>query len=307
MAMLDYKLIEALAAVLQEGGFDKAARVLCLTQSAVSQRIKQLEEQCGQILLARTTPPQPTPAGRILLRHHLQVRQLEEEVQGQISGQGQEAATLAIGINADSLATWFGAIIPAFVRREGVLIDLRVDDQDQTHQLLKNGEVMGCISTQATAVQGCSIRELGCMPYRVFASPDFAAQWFGGAGLTLEACHRAPFILFNRKDEVHHQLFTQLFGAIPAPLPTHYLPSSEKFAEVIAAGMGYGMLPDQQSQSLVQQGRIIDLAPGILVPVRLYWHCWNRTSTILGKLSEYLVSEAKSRLPTAIDAPKPPS
>lgn len=302
--MLDYKLIEALAAVLQEGGFDKAARVLCLTQSAVSQRIKQLEEQCGQILLARTTPPQPTPAGRILLRHYLQVRQLEEEVQGQIGGQGQEAATLAIGINADSLATWFGAIIPTFVRQEGVLVDLRVDDQDQTQQLLKNGEVMGCISTQATAVQGCSIRALGCMPYRVFASPDFAAHWFDG-GLRLDACHRAPFILFNRKDEVHHQLFIQLFGTIPAPLPTHYLPSSEKFADCIAAGMGYGMLPDQQSQSLVQQGRIIDLAPGILVPVWLYWHCWNLSSTVLNKLSDYLVSEAKSRLPAAIDAAKP--
>ena len=302
--MLDYKLIEALAAVLQEGGFDKAARVLCLTQSAVSQRIKQLEEQCGQILLARTTPPQPTPAGRVLLKHYLQVRQLEEEVQGQIGGQGQEAATLAIGINADSLATWFGAIIPTFVRQEGVLVDLRVDDQDQTQQLLKNGEVMGCISTQATAVQGCTIRALGCMPYRVFASPDFAAQWFGG-GLSLDACHRAPFLLFNRKDEVHHQLFLQLFGAMPAPLPCHYLPFSEKFAEVIAAGMGYGMLPDQQSLPLVEQGRIIDLAPGICVPVQLYWHCWNIASTPLGKLSDYLVSEAKSRLSAAIDAPVP--
>lgn len=303
--MLDYKLIEALATVFQEGGFDKAARALCLTQSAVSQRIKQLEEQCGQILLARTTPPQPTAAGRILLKHYLQVRQLEDEVQGQIGGQGQEPATLAIGINADSLATWFGAIIPAFVRREGVLVDLRVDDQDQTHLLLKNGEVMGCISTQATAVQGCTVRELGGMPYRVFAAPDFAAQWFSGAGLSLAACRRAPFILFNRKDEVHHRLFAQVLGEIPAPLPTHYLPSSEKFAECIAAGMGYGMLPDQQSQAMVEKGRIIDLAPGCFVPVHLYWHCWNINSTSLGRLSEYLVSEAKSRLPAAIDTPLP--
>ena len=168
--------------------------------------------------------------------------------------------------------------------------------------LLKNGEVMGCIGTQATAVQGCTVRELGCMPYRVFASPDFAAHWFGGAGLTLKACCRAPFLLFNRKDEVHHPLFSQVLGHIPSPRPSHYLLSSEKFAEVIAAGMGYGMLPDQQSQSLVQQGRIIDLAPGILVPVRLYWHCWNIASSALCKLSEYLVSETKSRLPAGNDS-----
>ncbi|MGD9949717.1 MAG: LysR family transcriptional regulator ArgP [Desulfobulbus sp.] len=251
--MLDYKLIEALAAVLQEGGFDKASGVLHLTQSAVSQRVKQLEDQCGQILLARSTPPQPTQAGRILLKHYLQVRQLEEEVQGQIGGKAQELVPLAIGINADSLATWFGEIIPAFVRREGILLDLRVDDQDQTHRLLKNGEVMGCISTQATAMQGCTVTELGCMPYRVFAAPDFAEEWFSDRKLTLETCRKAPFILFNRKDEVHHQLFQMILGVLPSSLPTHYLPSSEKFVDFIASGMGYGMLPDQQSYPLLAQ------------------------------------------------------
>ena len=41
--MFDYKLIEALAMVAQKGGFDKAARALYITQSAVSQRVKLLE------------------------------------------------------------------------------------------------------------------------------------------------------------------------------------------------------------------------------------------------------------------------
>ncbi|MDD2463333.1 MAG: LysR family transcriptional regulator ArgP [Desulfobulbus sp.] len=297
--MFDYKLLQALAVVLQEGGFDKAARTLHLTQSAVSQRLKQLEDQCGQILLARTTPPQPTPAGRILLKHYLQVCRLENEVQGRIGGKGQEVVTLAIGINADSLATWFGECIPAFVCKKGILIDLRVDDQDETHQLLKNGEVMGCISTQVTAMQGCTVTKLGCMPYRVFASADFAHQWFGGLSLTLEACRRAPFILFNRKDKVHHQLFAQVLGDLPNPIPTHYLPSSEKFVDFIASGMGYGMLPDPQSRSMVEQGKIIDLAPGHCVPVWLYWHCWNIGSTALKKLTQYLIRETSTRLDVA--------
>ena len=45
--MLDYKLIEALAMVTAEGGFEKAAQSLLITQSAVSQRIKALEELTG--------------------------------------------------------------------------------------------------------------------------------------------------------------------------------------------------------------------------------------------------------------------
>ncbi len=297
--MLDYKLLEALAAVVQQGRFDKAAKILHLTQSAISQRIKQLEEQCGQILLARTTPPRPTPAGRILIKHFLQVQQLEEDVQGRIGGERQTVTPLSIGVNADSLATWFGEIIPAFVRQKGVLLDLRVDDQDQTHQLLKVGEVMGCISTQATAMQGCTVAELGCMPYRVFAAPDFAKQWFGGSMLTLDGCRRAPLILFNRKDEVHHQLFFQVLGELPAPLITHYLPSSERFVDFIVGGMGYGMLPDQQSRTMVEQKKIIDLSPGFFVAVHLYWHCWNIGSKALRELSRYLIREAGLRLPPA--------
>ena len=85
--MFDYKLIEALAAVLQEGGFDRAAKALHLTQSAVSQRVKLLEEQTGQILLARTTPPQPTPAGQKLLKHSLQIKRLEDDLRDPIGNQ----------------------------------------------------------------------------------------------------------------------------------------------------------------------------------------------------------------------------
>ena len=60
---MDYKLLKALAAVLDAGGFEKAAQHLNLTQSAVSQRIRLLEDQIGAILLTRTSPPVATEAG----------------------------------------------------------------------------------------------------------------------------------------------------------------------------------------------------------------------------------------------------
>ena len=45
--MIDYKLLEAIAIVVQEGGFEKAATVMNLTQSAVSQRVRLLEERAS--------------------------------------------------------------------------------------------------------------------------------------------------------------------------------------------------------------------------------------------------------------------
>ena len=60
--MLDYAGLEALAAVVREGSFERAARKLHVTSSAVSQRVKQLEERVGQVLVHRGTPCTGTEA-----------------------------------------------------------------------------------------------------------------------------------------------------------------------------------------------------------------------------------------------------
>ncbi len=290
--MLDYKLIEAMATVFTEGGFDKAARVLHLTQSAVSQRVKLLEEQAGQILLARSTPPRVTPSGRRMLRHYLKVKKLEDDLMDVfVPVEGDSFVSLAIGINADSLATWFPEAVVNFIRAEKVVLDIRTDDQDQTHRMLKDGEVAGCISARKQPMQGCRTVYLGKMDYRMFATPEFIQNWFSG-GFNLQSALKAPTLIFNRKDDLHNKLFTQALGEIPAPVPAHYVPSSEKFAFFISSGFAYGMLPDQQSQPLEDAGEIVNLAPGCTVSVRLYWHCWNLESRLLKKLSRTLVNRA---------------
>ena len=59
--------------------------------------------------------------------------------------------TLAVAVNADSLETWFPEAIADCVAQENLLLQLIVDDQDYTHALLKNGDVIGCVTTQAQA------------------------------------------------------------------------------------------------------------------------------------------------------------
>jgi LysR family transcriptional regulator (chromosome initiation inhibitor) len=294
--MLDYKLIEALALVARAGGFDKAAQALHITQSAVSQRVKLLEEQLGQILLARTTPPRPTSAGRKLLKHYLQVKRLEDDLFGEMADQVDKGYTsLAVALNADSLATWFLEAIKAVVLDEGVLLDIRVDDQEQTHRLLKNGDVVGCISTRDQPLQGCNLEYIGTMNYHMLAAPEFAKKWFP-TGITIAAARRAPAIIFNRKDQLHHKLFQLVLEEVPDAIPANYIPSAEKFAEAIVLGLGYGMLPLQQSDPFIRTGRLIDLAPDRTVSVKLYWHCWNLTSKPLVNFTQHLIFRAKTLL-----------
>ena len=294
--MLDYKLIEALAMVAREGGFDKAAKALHITQSAVSQRLKLLEELTGQVLIARTTPPQATSAGQKLLKHYLQVKRLEDDLIGEMGKPGPRGFTsMAVGINADSLAFWFIEALHPFLLAEKMLLDIQVNDQEQTHRLLKDGEVLGCISTQEHPMQGCRIEYIGRMNYRMMATPDFAAQWFPN-GLTIEEVRLAPALIFDRQDELHHKLLLQTLEEVPTSFPTHYVPSVEKFADFIALGLAYGMLPDQQSKPLVHSGQMVDLAPHCHVPVELYWHCWNLKSDLLEKLTVHLMRQGKKLL-----------
>ncbi|SDO38555.1 LysR family transcriptional regulator ArgP [Desulforhopalus singaporensis] len=295
--MLDYKLLEAMAAVIREGGFDKGARVLNITQSAVSQRIRQLEELTGQVLVIRSSPPEATAAGKKMMIHYQQVRHLEEDLLTNNFQQSEHNfTTLGIALNADSLATWFLPAIATFAREEKVLLDLAVDDQDQTHKLLKNGDVVGCISTKSKPIQGCRTIFLGTMTYHMSATPEFAAKWFPEALTVPDAC-RAPAVIFNRKDELHDALFSRMFGKT-ITVPAHYVPSTETFMDFIVAGLGYGMVPFQQSRHLFESGCLVDLAPGSTINIDLYWHCWNLQSKLLDKLSRLLIFQAKVLLDT---------
>lgn len=246
--MLDYKLIEAFAAVVKEGGFEKGARMLNLTQGAVSQRVKLLEEQAGCILLVRSSPPAPTKAGKDMLKHFRQVQRLEADLTAGL-GQGEGGfATLPVGINADSLATWFFPAIGDYLDANPVLLDLAVDDQAQTHQLLRDGEVLGCISERSEPMQGCRVEYLGDQEYKLYCTPEYRSKWFPD-GMTLEAMEQAPIVIFNRKDLMHGDLLEEV-GARPGRYNAFYLPSSEKFAPTIASGRVCGMLPPSRPRNM---------------------------------------------------------
>jgi LysR family transcriptional regulator (chromosome initiation inhibitor) len=107
---LDTHQLAAFAAVIREGSFERASRALHVTASAVSQRIKQLEEQVGQVLVVRRTPCVPTRAGEVLYRHALQVALLEADVlagmEAPDAGPAAAPTTITVAVNADSLATW---------------------------------------------------------------------------------------------------------------------------------------------------------------------------------------------------------
>ncbi|TYT73973.1 LysR family transcriptional regulator ArgP [Desulfobotulus mexicanus] len=293
--MLDYKLLEALASVVEEGGFERAAQVLHITQSAVSQRVKLLESQTGQVLLVRSSPPRATEPGVRLLKHYRQVASLEADLEDALLPEGPGAyRSLKVGLNADSLITWFPEAMQEFLLSRNILLDLRTDDQDVTHRLLQDGEVMGCITSRDRAVQGCRIHPLGSMRYRMLASPAYMNRWLP-SGLEGLRDLQAPVLIFNRKDRLQDRFFNQVKGLSLNP-PVHYIPSATSFLNFILLGLGCGMVPDLQSRSFLNSGSLVELVPDMPMDIPLFWHCWDIGSSLLKDFTDVLVREAGKRL-----------
>lgn len=293
--MLDYKLIEALAAVLDQGSFEKAARQLFITQSATSQRVKLLEERMGQALVVRSAPVRSTEAGRMLLRHFRQVLQLENDLRDTLQMQAAPFVTLPLALNSDSLALWFIKAMTPLLRAEGLLLDLHVDDQERTHDLLRNGEVLGCLSARSAPMQGCKCIYLGRMDYYCLATPEFAQRWFP-RGLTREAAEQAPAVLFNRRDELHDQFLANHMQPPPLGYPRHYCPSTEHFHTLIVEGLAYGLSPHQQALPDLERGALVEIAPGAVERVPLYWRHWNLKGGLVERLAVHLENQGKNLL-----------
>src|SRR3712207_9238634 len=95
--MLDYALLSALSAVVRTGSFERAAQQLNVTPSAISQRIKLLEERIGAVLVIRGQPCLATEAGQRLCQHVEQVALLESSLRQSLPGLQPESRPVKIG------------------------------------------------------------------------------------------------------------------------------------------------------------------------------------------------------------------
>jgi len=284
--MLDYALLDALAAVVRHGSFDRAAGALNVTPSAVSQRVKLLEERVGTVLVKRGQPCVATASGALLCRHTERVQLLEAELGGAMptftSALGAARPTLRVAVNDDSVGTWFIDAVAGFCVERGILLDLVIDDQDHTAQRMRDGSVQGAVTTQAEPVQGCRSTRLGRMRYRAVCSPAFFERYFA-QGVTRDALHLAPCIEFNPKDQLQKRFIRRITRSqVDAPL--HWIPHVAGFLRCCLNGLGWGMCPERMIAPNLARGELVELTPGRALDVELYWQSWRLS---IGWLDEF--------------------
>lgn len=288
-------LARTLAVVIDEGTFDAAANRLRLTPSAVSQRVKALEQQLGRVLVVRSKPVRATEAGVAVVRLARQLALLEQDA---LAGFGLDEASgrpvsIPLAVNADSLGTWFLPALARVADRHAVVFDLHRDDQDFTAGLLESGTVMGAVTSQATPVAGCLVRPLAVMRYEAVATPGYLARWLPD-GPTPEALARAPRVDFDRRDDLQ-AVYLRGVGVEVAQPVRHFVPASNDFAIAVKLGLGWGLLPAFQSAAGLARGELVKLGGGA-VDVPLYWQQWNLGSALLDAIADEVAMEARREL-----------
>ena len=286
MKMLDPAALDCLAALVDEGSFERAAHRLAITQSAVSQRLRALEMQIGQPLVVRSRPLRLTGPGQVLLRYARQLQALRSDVARDLGERIDVEDRVPIAVNADSLATWVLPALADFHARTGDTVALQVDDQDHTREWLKNGTVIGAVTTAAEPLAGCRVDALGQMSYVAAVSPAFRARYFEGRTL-VEGFRSAPMLVFNQKDLMQHRFLRQVAGEDCHP-PQWWGFSTQSFLEAGLIGMGWGLHPRPLVAEMLADGRLVDLCPGHSLTVTLYWQSWRLESARVKLLRECL-------------------
>lgn len=292
--MLDASQLAALAAIHRRGSFELAAAELHVTPSAVSQRLKALEERIGTLLVRRGQPCTATEAGLRLIRHHDEVVLLEKALAADLPGAAPGQSVLRIAVNADSLATW---VIPALAATEGFLFDIVIDDQDVSQEWLRRGEVAAAVTSHPGPLQGCDTLPLGRLRYRATANPAYVAHWFPD-GVDARSLSRAPALVFSDKDRLQDRWVASVAGegVARAGFPSHRLASSQGFVDACLAGLGWCLNPELLVAGHLAEGRLCELVADRPLDVPLHWQFARLTAAAIAPLSRAMQAAARARL-----------
>ncbi|MEO9786894.1 MAG: LysR family transcriptional regulator ArgP [Aurantimonas coralicida] len=295
--MLDYPALAAVGAVIREGSFERAAVALGITPSAVSQRVRALEERLGAILIVRGQPCQPTALGRSLCAHLDRVNLLEEDLAPRLSRDTAiEPSRLAlkVAVNSDSLATWFPQAAASFGHATGIPLELMLDDESETADRLRSGDVLAAVTADAGSVQGCRTVPLGALRYAACASPDFVERFFA-KGMTGETLSQAPCLRFDRRDGLQARWAKEMLD-IEFTAPAYTAPSTHAFIDLALAGLAWGMQPIILAEAHLAIGRLVELKPGSRIDVALHWTVARLPVASLRHLTEAVRSAASKSL-----------
>ena len=166
---------------------------------------------------------------------------------------------------------------------------VRIEHQDHSARLLREGAVMGAVTTERNPVPGCRVQSLGVMRYVPVVSPAYVERYLR-EGFTAESAVHAPSLAWNHDDALQDILVRRVFRrAISRPI--QFVPTAEGFGAAVRAGLGWGMYPERLAAPMLADGWFVRVSDAHL-DVPLFWQCWKLDSPMVKRITEAVRSAA---------------
>ena len=270
MSLLDPRLL-AFMAIARLNTVHAAAEELCVTQTAVTQRIKALEQKLQTTLFARTRRGMLlTPEGETLLRYCKTVEDLGGKALSSIKGAGASSSVAVVMTGATSImrSRIIPACVPVMKHYKELLMRFDVADDDLAESKMKRGATQLAIMPAESVTAEMEVKELKPERYVLVGSH----QWKGRK--LKDILEKEIIIDFNQQDRMtldylkHYGLYDNIRHE------RHYVNRTEALATLITEGLGYTVLTTEFAKRFVDEGSMIILNhnQSFLHPVSLVWY-----------------------------------
>ena len=254
--------LDAFIDVIRLGTFSAAAEKAQLSQPAISQQIRQLERYFGTRLLERVGKRvRPTDSGRLLLESARRIQEelatVQEAIQPYRSG---TAGRVRIGTGATACIHLLPPILGGLKRRmPGLDFVVRTGNSPEIQRMVEQNELDLAVVTLPASGRALETTPL-CDEAMLAVFPEAEAP---EGPVTAQLLAARPLILYESSGHTRVLIDRWFHDAGAAPVPIMELGSVEATKQLVAAGLGWSVLP-ASSVARAQPGiATAPLSPGL--------------------------------------------
>lgn len=277
MSNIDTQLLRSLVTIVDASGFARAAEMLHMTQPAISQQMRRLEDMVGQTLFQRDGRiMRLNEHGEVLLGYARRIIALNDEAVGRLNDMKRTRATVTLGIPEHFLDAFLHRIIARVAHHSP---DIRLVVRTGTSQRLAAGMAQGEIDLALI------LNELGSSPTVLQTIP---VNWVCGNGFEPDPAAVVPLVVYSGQC-LFRRLITTTLEAINRTWSIAY--ESDDLASLraaVRANLGITALPDQQLPPDMQHLTGVQTLPQLPASELSLQFCLARTTTPVREVGDLI-------------------
>jgi DNA-binding transcriptional LysR family regulator len=235
----DWELLASWVAVMETGSVSCAARLLHISQAAVSQRIKQLESSLGTSLLDRSTrPAQPTAAGQRLLENAKDLLTRADQMVESVRNVSRAKRMVVRFGCVDSFAATVGPLLVKALASTSHQIRLWSGSASMVDELASGRQLDLAVTTSDLLLPGVSRTPLFSERYCVVLPATCEMSNFGSLQ---DLGRHMPLLRYSSRSLIGRHIDDYLLHHGDALERTCEFDATEPLLSLVASGMGFAV------------------------------------------------------------------